>query len=319
MVTYCCKNTKELTQTELTQMANLFSRVWEKPVEVSFLNSQYSNNPFGFSYHSLAKDDDVIIGFSSYVPAWFNYGDQIFIFACGLDTMIDKRYRDGFIFYDVIKNAHSYMKENGVVMNYGYPNDNSYPVLLKVKLTKRIGKMHTYCLPYRIGRLKKGLSWANIFSMIGCRIWVLLSGAFASKKVSSFYIHKDEKSYNPSRYQRYGGNYGFAKIKNGEVHFKVKEHEGVRTAFILDVSPKSSRNFVDAVKYLLNHHSKEFDLVLYPGELPFGVTGMIKLPRKLEPKNFNMTGNILDKKVLDERLIYEIKNWDTNLSNYDLI
>ena len=33
----------------------------------------------------------------------------------------------------------------------------------------------------------------------------------------------------------------------------------------------------------------------------------------------NMTGNILDKTVLDEKVIYDIKNWDTNLSNYDLI
>ena len=99
----------------------------------------------------------------------------------------------------------------------------------------------------------------------------------------------------------------------------MKEHEGVRTAFIVDVSPKSPRNFVDAVKYLLKHHSKEFDLVLYPGELPFGVTGMIKLPRKVEPKNFNMTANILDKEAVDESVIYDIRNWDTNLSNYDLI
>jgi len=76
---------------------------------------------------------------------------------------------------------------------------------------------------------------------------------------------------------------------------------------------------VNAVRYLLKHHSKEFDLVLYPGELPFRVTGMIRLPRKMEPKNFNMTANILDKQLIDESVVYNIQNWDTNLSNYDLI
>lgn len=319
MVTYYCKNTKELTQKELNQMADLFSRVWERDIEVDFLISQYTNNPFGFSYHSLAKDDDIIIGFSSYVPAWFVYGEQKYVFVCGLDTMIDKRHRDGFVFYDVIKNAHSYMKEKGVVMNYGYPNDNSCPVLLKTKLTKQIGKMHTYCLPYRIGGLKKGLKLANCLSMLGSCLWVMLCSVFASKEVHFFYIHKDEESYNLSRYKRYGGDYGYAQLKNGEFHYRIKEHEGVRTAFILDVSPKSSRNYVDAVKFLIKNNSKVFDLVLYPGELPFGVTGMIKLPRKIEPKNFNMTGNILDKKKLDEKYIYDIRNWDTNLSNYDLI
>ena len=316
---YVCKKTNELSEDELRQITDLFNLVFEKEVTPDFMLSQYVNNPFGFAYHSIAMDEGKVIGLSSYVPAWFWYQDQKVVFVCGGDTMIAKEYRDGFIFWDVIKNAHKYLKTNGVVMNYGYPNDKSCPVLLKAKLTKRIGKMHTYVLPYRIGGIKSGLKCVNWLSMLGCRIWVSCSSLFASKKEHTFTIHKDNESYNPSRYQRFGGEYGFAKLKNGNCHYKVKEHEGVRTAFVLDVAPKSPRNYVDAVKHLLKLHSKEFDLILYPGELPFGVTGMIKLPRKVEPKNFNMTGNILDKKVLDEKVIYDIKNWDTNLSNYDLI
>lgn len=316
---YICKKTSELTEDELRQIADMFSRIMDRDADADFMRSQYQNNPFGYSYHSLAIEDGRVVGLSSYVPAWFWYYGQKVVFVCGGDTMIEKEYRDGFVFYDVIKNAHKFLKENGVVMNYGYPNDKSCPVLLKVKLTKYIGKMHTYMLPYRIGGIKHGLSFVNWLSMFGCRFWVACSGLFASKKAHLFEIHKDEESYNPSRYQRFGGDYGYAKLKNGEFYYKVKEHEGVRTAFILDVTPKSSRNYVDAVKYLLKHHSKEFDLVLYPGELPFGVTGMIRLPRKVEPKNFNVTGNILDKKVLDTEKIYDISHWDTNLSNYDLI
>lgn len=316
---YICKKTDELTAEEQIQITSLFNIIFDRAVSADFLFQEYTNNPFGFSYHSIAKDDGQVVGFSSYVPAWFWYNNQKVVFVCGGTTMIAKAYRDGFTFYEVIKNAHRYLIENGVVMNYGYPNDKSCPVLLKTKLTKLIGKMHTYCLPYRIGGLKKSLWWMNWLSMLGCRIWVGCSELFASKKEYSFVVHKDDESYNPTRYQRFGGDYGLAQLKHGCCHYKVKEHDGVRTAFILDVSPKSSRNFVDAVKYLLKNHSKEFDLVLYPGELPFGITGMVRLPRKVEPKNFNMTGNILDKKALDENVIYDIKNWDTNLSNYDLI
>lgn len=316
---YFCKKTNELTSEELSQITILFNQIFEKNVTPDFMLSQYVNNPFGFAFHSIAKEDGQVVGLSSYVPAWFWYQDKKVVFVCGGDTMIARQFRDGFTFWDVIKNAHHYLKENGVVMNYGYPNDKSCPVLLKAKLTKRIGKMHTYVLPYRIGGLKKSLRWLNWLSILGCCIWVGCSSLFTSKRVYSFAIHKDEESYNPTRYQRFGGEYGLAQLKHGLCHYKVKEHEGVKTAFILDVSPKSSRNYVDAVKYLLMYHSDEFDLVLYPGELPFGVTGMVKLPRKVEPKNFNMTGNILDKKMLDEKVIYDIKKWDTNLSNYDLI
>lgn len=316
---YICKKTNELTTEELDQITSLFNQIFEKEATPDFMLSQYVNNPFGFAYHSIAKDEGKIVGLSSYVPAWFWYQDKKVVFVCGGDTMIAKPYRDGFTFWDVIKNAHKFLKSNDVVMNYGYPNDKSCPVLLKAKLTKRIGKMHTYVLPCRIGGLKKDLKWMNWLSMLGCYIWVGFGSLFASKKEFSFPVHKDDESYNHTRYQRFGGAYGLAQLKHGVCHYKIKKHEGVRTAFILDVSPKSSRNYVDAVKYLLKHHSKEFDLVLYPGELPFRVSGMIKLPRKMEPKNFNMTGNILDKNILDERVIYNIKNWDTNLSNYDLI
>ena len=316
---YICKKTSELTTEELKQITNLFNKVFKKNATPEFMRSQYVNNPFGFAYHSIAVDNGNVVGISSFVPAWFLYLNKKVVFVCGGDTMVDKPYRDGFVFYDVIKNAQKYLKANGVAMNYGYPNDKSYPVFIKTKLAKRIGKMHTYCLPFRIGGLKKGFSWLNWLSILGCRVWVLCSSLFATKEEHSFLIHKENKTYNLTRYQRFGGDYGLANLKNGECHYKIKEHEGVRAAFILDVSPKSTRNYVDAVKYLLKHHSKEFDLVLYPGDLPFGVTGMIRLPRKLEPKNFNMTGNILDKSALDEKIVYDIKNWDTNLSNYDLI
>ena len=316
---FICKKTYELTEREFEQVTSLFNRVFIKDATPAFMKSQYVNNPLGYSYHSMMLDEGQIVGFSSYVPAYYICDGKKLVFAYAGDYMTDKPYRDFFNFRDIIKNAHKFMKENGVALNFGYPNDKAYPVMTKGKLTKVIGKMHTYCLPYRIGGLKKGLGSLNWLSMIGCRIWAACSGLFASKKNYEFLIHKEEESFNETRYKRFDGNYGFAQLKNGTFHYKVKEHEGVRTAFIVDVSPKSPRNFVDAVKYLLKHHSKEFDLVLYPGELPFGVTGMIKLPRKVEPKNFNMTANILDKEAVDESVIYDIRNWDTNLSNYDLI
>lgn len=316
---YNFKKTNELSEKELRQITDLFNEVFKKEASPEFMISQYVNNPFGYSYHIIAEDEGKIVGLTSYVPAWFWYDNQKVLFVCGGDTMMAKAYRDGIEFYHLIKNAHKMLKEKGVAMNYGYPNDNAFPVMLKAKLSKHIGKMHTYCLPYRIGGLKKGFSWLNWLSVLGCRIWVMCSHLFASSKVYTFRVHKDDVSYNPSRYQRFGGDYGFVKLKHGECHYKVKEHEGVRTAFILDVSPKSPRNYVDSVRYLLKHFNKEFDLILYPGELPFGITGMVKLPRKVEPKNFNVTGNILNREILDEKVIYNIKNWDTNLSNYDLI
>ena len=204
---YICKKTNELSSEELSQITSLFNQIFEKDVTTDFMLSQYVNNPFGFAYHSIAKDEGRVVGLSSYVPAWFWYQDKKVVFVCGGDTMIAKPYRDGFTFWDVIKNAHKYLKSNGVVMNYGYPNDKSCPVLLKAKLTKYIGKMHTYCLPHRIGGVKHSLNCFNWASMTLCWMWVIVSHVLATKQVATFLIRKDEDSFNSSRYMRFCADY----------------------------------------------------------------------------------------------------------------
>jgi len=316
---FFCKKTNELSPEELQQITELYNEVMKKNVNKEFMLNQYVNNPFGFSYHSIVTDAGKIVGLSSYVPAYFWYKDKKCIFVNGTDSAISKHYRDFFTFFKVVTNAHKYLKENEVVLHYGYPNDKSCPVLVKGKLAKYIGKMDTYCLPYRIGGIKHDLAFLNWATIFFCQTWLFFNTLLASKKEAKFLIHKDLDTFNERRYKRFDGKYGKVNKNGNEFYYKIKEHEGVRTAFLIDVNPKSPRNFVDAIKYIINHHNKEFDLILYPGKLPFAITGMIKLPRRFEPKNFNMTGNILNNALVDSEIIYDIKNWDTNLSNYDLI
>ena len=131
-------------------------------------------------------------------------------------------------------------------------------------------------------------------------------------------IHKEDESYNATRYKRSDGHYGIAKIDDFTLYYKIREQEGVRTAFIIDVDKKSAKNFNKSLKYLIRKERNNFDLILYPGILPFSASGLICIPRKLEPKNFYMVGKILDNQLKKED-VFSIANWDTNLSNYDLI
>jgi hypothetical protein len=116
-----------------------------------------------------------------------------------------------------------------------------------------------------------------------------------------------------------GGDYNKIKVGNGYAYYRIAMHEGVRTAFIVDVTEKSARNFQKTVKGILKTESQHMDLILYVGNLPFKNNGLIKLPRKYEPKNFNFTGQILCKDAIDKKIFFDYNNWDVNLSNYDLI
>ncbi|MCH5243113.1 MAG: GNAT family N-acetyltransferase [Muribaculaceae bacterium] len=311
------KKTTELSKEEINQINSLFKEVFDKErSEEEFLN-QSVQNPLGYSYHSLMIEDNKIVGLNSYVPSFYLVTGQKLLFANSTDSMVSKHYRDFFNFKKMVDLAYKEMAKDDVKFVYGYPNDNSFPVLTKSKLMKDIGKMYTYCLPIHIGGVKPVMAFLNPLSEIGCRIFVFLCSVFASSKVDNYFIEKQADSYNITRYQRGDGEYQIINIDDFTLFYKIKNHEGVRTAFIIDISKKSPESFNKSVKYLIKKHKKEFDLILYPGYLKFNNTGLIKLPKKFEPKNFNFTGKALDKNLPNE--IWDINNWDTNLSNYDLI
>lgn len=308
-----------LAEAEFRQISALFEEVFGKPRSPELLHRQYEQNPFGYAWLSMLVDDGRIVGLNSYVPSYYTCNGKKLIFANSIDSMVEKPYRDFFNFNDMIRGAYKAMADEGVSFVYGYPNDNAFPVLTKGKLMKPIGKMYTYCLPYRVGGIKPSLKALNVISKLFSQVYSICSGWFASSKVCGFMVEKDAASYNDTRYKRGDANYCHADLGDGQLHYKIVDHEGVRTAFIIDIDRKSPSNFNKGVRYLLKNHSKEFDLILYPGWLPFGNTGMIRMPRKLEPKNFNFTGKMLAKKGELPEGIWSIENWDTNLSNYDLI
>jgi hypothetical protein len=316
---FIVKTTTELTVAEQTEILTLFNTVFHKTRPLSHFRNQFLNNPLGYSYHSIIFESGKIVGCDSHIPSYYTVNGQRLLFANGADTMISKPYRDFVNLYDMIIAAHDYMKKDGVACVYGFPNDNSYPVLHKSRLTKDIGVLTTYCLPFRIGGIKPALKVFNCFSQLFARLYVRCSGLFASEKVHRFAVEKEAQTYNATRYKRLDGNYSTVNSEHGGFVYKIMEYEGVRSAFLIDVFEKSAANFNRAVRYILKNHSQEFDILLYAGRLPFKCSGLIKLPQKFSPKTFHFNGEILDKEKIDKHVFFNINSWDVNLSNYDLL
>jgi hypothetical protein len=146
-------------------------------------------------------------------------------------------------------------------------------------------------------------------------MYVFLTSLFASKTVHHFPIEKEAATYNDTRYKRLDAHYN----RVNEFVYKLMEYEGIRSAFLIDVFEKSAANFNKALRYVIKNHYKEFDILLYVGRLPFRFHGLMSVPKKLAPKNFHFTGEILRKGEIDNNLVFDINNWDVNLSNYDLL
>lgn len=311
---FIVKKTTECSQSELNEMNDLFNKIFDRDRSLQIMLNQYTKNPLGYSYHSLILDKGKIVGMNVYIPVFFRKNGEKVLFADSIDSMVDKPYRDYFNYHDMVQTAYKKMKEDGVKFVYGYPNDMAYPVVVKSKLMKEIGRMYTYCLPFRIGGVKPAFKCLNWLSEAFCWFWVYCGSLLSSTKTTSYIYEKDLESYNITRYQRNDGVYN---VHNGFV-YKIQEFEGVRAAFLLDVFEKSGRNFCNAVKYILRNEKSNIDIIIYPGLLSSSINGMIKIPHKYEPKHFVLTGKLLDKNFGSDD-IWSIYNWDTNLSNYDLI
>lgn len=316
---FVTKKTTDLINAEKQGLVNLFNVVFERERTIGEFDRLFMNTCEGYSYHTFALVDDEIVAANTMVPSLYYIGDKKVKAVNSVDTMIAKSHRGLENFYDMAKASFNYSESQGYEIVVGFPNDNSYELFTQLKFMKDVGRLDTFCLPYRIGGIKKGLSLLNPLSMLFCRIWSCCSSLFASSAKTSFKNHKDDESYNLTRYQRTDGPYGFAEVAGTTCVYRIMKHEGVRTAFIADIYEKSPKSFNKAVRYLLKHESRNFDLILYVGYLPFGNTGLFKIPRKYEPKRFNFTASLFNKDLMDKNEFFNIENWDVNLSNYDLV
>ena len=317
---FIVKKTTELSEIERQGLLDCFNDVFERERSLEEMLNQYLNTPMGYCIHSLCIDEERIVAAHTAFPSYYWVGERkVKAYVTG-DTMVRKDYRDGAVFLDIMTGLTSFMKNNNYTFVFGFPNDNSYAVNKKGKLGVEFGKLDVYIMLYRIGGVKKALFWLNPLSTLFSYLWLAVSRVGAKTEISKPYIHKDDETYNPTRYKRMDGNYNHVKLDDFEFYYKIKLQEGVRTAFLIDVVGKSERRFQKAVKYIVRVEKNKFDLLMYIGHLPTDVKriGLIKIPHKFEPKHFYMTGKVCDKS-LDKKLIYEIKNWDVNMSDYDLL
>lgn len=312
------KKTTELSDTELQQILDGFNKVFclDRPLNV--MVNQYVNNPFGYSWHNVVYDDDRVIGHICAIPNYYWCNGEKVIFVDGVDAFIYKEYRDGEIFLNQLQSYFGHMKKIGVKLMLGFPDAKVMKLYAKTKVYTKIGEMQTYILPYRIGGIKASLKVFNWASEAFAWSYVWLTGLFASKDIAQFKIEKDTESFNATRYKRMDGNYQIVREGNLEFFYKVMPFKGVRAAFLIDVTGKSAKHFNQAVKYILKHDRKDFDLILYVGNLYFRNSGLIKVPQRFAPKQFNFIIKFFDKSYNND-MVKDIKNWDVNLASYDVI
>ena len=314
------KKTTDLSDSEIQRICEIFSNVFpEHSRSVADFKNEFLNSEFGYSFHGLLMDGEIITGSQSYIPFIYLIDGAEKQVALSVDTMILPEYRNFDNIYDLLSKGQKFLKNSGFSFVFGFPNENAYPLLTKGLKEKDIGDLSTYILPYKIGTLKEKFKNLNFASKIFSHILVNSSVMSKKSETKDYRISKNRENFNSYRYKWFDGNYKKVSKIDFEYFYKIKSHQGVQTAFLIDVYPLSQKNFDAAVRNIYHEEKANFDIVLYIGNLHFRPLSMLKIPKKMEPKTFHFTAKILDQKSITPQILYDLSNWDVNLSNYDLL
>lgn len=319
-LTYILKKTDELSAQEKERLCGLFANVFNQRKSIGAFINQFEKTVFGYSYHGLMLDDNQIVGSYTSIPFKYRYYGQEMVFALSVDTMINEKHRGNpYALKKMANLVYEALQQDNVPFVFGFPNEKVYLVRKKVLRWVDIGELDYYVLPINIGAVMRRLSVFNALS-----------------RLYSFLINRIPKqierlgklggsSYNIEKIgdaafmdYRFDGEYELVKLE-GSAYFayRIVQEEGIRTAYLIDISPIAKRLIESAVKHIWDKERDRIDLILYLGKLGPALWNLYKIPKRIEPKKIRMAGKILIESMVDKR-IFDIKNWNINLSNFDV-
>jgi len=311
------KTTDQLSAQEQEQFLLLFARTFPRVMGSEEFCRKYLCTPHRHSYHGLMHVNGVLVGAYNLIPYVYNCFGARRLFGLSADTMIAEEHRGGpFNLMKMASLACDGARREGVSLVFGFPNENAYSFTCRVLKWSDMGELDFYALPLRIGAIKPALRWANPVSRLVAAALVRLPSvkrAIARR----FDIEKvNDESFQRHRYDRAHERLDLG--AGAECRYRTcLEAGGVRTTYLIDVTPLAAGHFARAVRAVHARVARTSDLLLYVGRPAFRPPGLFRVPPGRRPRRIRMCGRILDWGALEEDAL-NVESWNVNLSNFDV-
>lgn len=313
------KKTHELTADEKCQIVELFNKVFLKSESAEIFFRKYFWTTTNGSYHSMMKDNDAVVGCYSVIPYDYKFFDKNVHFGLSVDTMINENFRGNpFDFKKMASAVYEKLVADGISFVFGFPNENVYLVRKKILKWQDIGTLDFYILPIKLGKIKPGFQFLNWVSIVFSAL-IIMYTRVASTKPSKYFNADVKMLAVKSDYfisQRYGIGYEVIRDDVGYVAYRTFFEKNSLYAYILDVYPLNQERLEHAVN-LVYENEPDISAIIYIGNLDFVPKNMIKVPKRFAPKLIRLSGLILNRSVVDDR-IFDMANWQVSIANFDV-
>ncbi len=317
------KKTNELNQSDWKKYIDAFNTVFEKSFSFEFFQNKYEKTIKGYSYHSfLTTEDNQIVGGCTTIPFSYNFGNEKKLVGLVVDVFVLKEHRrNPYALLKMYQKQGDLLREEGITMILGVPNDVAYPYWKKLAKWKDIGSLTYYVMPVKIGNvIGKKSSLLNFASTVFTKSLTIISTINPSKeKACPISIDRSESIIEQ---QRYNENHELVDQNGIFFSFRIEIEKGIRTCYLIDFYSKNSKQkTAQALRKAISYITKntDVDIIIYVGKLNFFQTLLFKVPKSKEPKTLPLTNDVLlPNEFKDSNFISDIKNWDFGLFNYDV-
>lgn len=291
-------------------LLNLHNRNYDLSLTIENYLQYYKNNTLGYCFHAIAIANDNLIGHLTFKPQEYYLNNNLIFGVLGGGSVIDKNYRSNeFLYYDLHSQLKSYVLKLDYKFIIGIPNKNLYNYAIKLLKNKHIGSLNFYILPVN----------SNFFIN---HIWKfgehILEKIFRMKNSSnhSIYLKKD-LNYLNTRYN--SSVYKTIKKGNQILIYRIVKEGKLNILYLFESLNENVFNkyvFLSCLFEIREHSS--FDFVLVIGTIKrfnFSFT----VPQKWKPKELPIVMEVLQNaSELEKIQLYNFRNWEFELSNFDV-
>ena len=306
------RSTDELKPAEIGALTRLFEVVYGKPCPADLFLRKFGRSCLGYSIHSLMFLGEELIGAFSAIPVLYRFFGETRLFSITADLMIHPQYRGSIPRMKCLADGlYAALAREGVAFVFCCLRDEVFQLHRAVSGWRAIGKVHYYAAPLAFP-LRAAV-----------RVW---NGSSATPPPTDFAIEKvNDDGFSCWRYGIFPTNYTTIALPGGgvaiyatELHYPIAGiPRWLRVGLLIDVFPLSSENF-DAAIEAIPRREPALNVLAYQGYLPFEPRGMLQVPARYERQPWTLAGRILTRDQIDDR-IFEIRQWNINLSNGDLV